>query len=531
MKKIIPSLLLAILASSSFLLAQSENRLEATNQVTGCRLELAGTNQTTGCRLQVAEEIKIVPLEDLIGQRVETTTNYNNNQDTGYRLQDTDTNQNTDCRLQQVADKCKIASLLRNDTIPISNLPSSISYLGMTPKLMMNPAMAEEGITNIKRKLECLEGNAPIHNPSASATVDSLTESTAIHVSVGQEILFTRTEEGKNTFEVNEKSQTNGGDALYTNRRTTAGTSTENPKITIPVEQSVDSLDDNSIVQIPATGTMASLAPMGKSLGDRILALPGDLTNYIVEFLRLPEAKQAVYKADHQKAVEELQGKYPELTDKIDGWKRAMEVWNECFVPKEKEARYQDIVPLASNMPLKLYRLVALSQAMKIIEDAIVYQKFLPVAFEKYDKNTETEEAKLAATRAKTYLLTQIGTVNNNIEKLEKAADAVMRLSEQRNRCLVINYRNGIDSDIAINIEKAITSYCQFSQKMKEGEPATAFLLRMEGLYLEGEALFREYKRQRPHVSFTFKQSVLCYLQEIQSFGNWNRSEEHTSEL
>src|SRR3990167_7381201 len=153
MKKIIPSLFLAILASSSFLLAQSENRLEATNQVTGCRLELAGTNQTTGCRLQVAEEIKIVPLEDLIGQRVETTTNYNNNQDTGYRLQDTDTNQNTDCRLQHVADKCKIASLLRNDTIPISNLPSSISYLGMTPKSMMDPAELkplEEGVERLR---------------------------------------------------------------------------------------------------------------------------------------------------------------------------------------------------------------------------------------------------------------------------------------------------------------------------------------------------------------------------------------------
>ena len=73
-------------------------------------------------------------------------------QDTGYRLQGAGANQNTDCRLQ-VADKGNIASLLRNDTIPISNLPSSISYLGMTPKLMMDPAELqplEEGVERLR---------------------------------------------------------------------------------------------------------------------------------------------------------------------------------------------------------------------------------------------------------------------------------------------------------------------------------------------------------------------------------------------
>src|SRR3990167_3142022 len=73
-------------------------------------------------------------------------------QDTGYRVQGAGANQNTDCRLQ-VADKGNIASLLRNDTIPISNLPSSISYLGMTPKSMMDPAELkplEEGVERLR---------------------------------------------------------------------------------------------------------------------------------------------------------------------------------------------------------------------------------------------------------------------------------------------------------------------------------------------------------------------------------------------
>ncbi|HLB33813.1 MAG TPA: hypothetical protein VJK54_06215, partial [Chthoniobacterales bacterium] len=78
MKKIIPSLFLATLTSSSLLLAQSEKqatdyRLQATNQVIGCRLQVVGASQAAD--QTVGRRRTELPLEDQIRQRTETTTN------------------------------------------------------------------------------------------------------------------------------------------------------------------------------------------------------------------------------------------------------------------------------------------------------------------------------------------------------------------------------------------------------------------------------------------------------------------------
>src|SRR3990167_7256130 len=78
MGKIIPSILLTASASCNLLFAQvaireqvrdtsqvteyrvqGKNRLKATNQVRGCRLQVTGTNQTTNYRLQVEDNNKI----------------------------------------------------------------------------------------------------------------------------------------------------------------------------------------------------------------------------------------------------------------------------------------------------------------------------------------------------------------------------------------------------------------------------------------------------------------------------------------
>src|SRR3990167_855512 len=64
---------------------------------------------------------------------------------------------------------------------------------------------------------------------------------------------------------------------------------------------------------------------------------------------------------------------YPELAQKNIVWKRAVEEWSECPIPAEKNLRYQRVDVLASTMPSELYRLVALSQAMKIMEDTTAY--------------------------------------------------------------------------------------------------------------------------------------------------------------
>src|SRR3990167_5960136 len=61
--------------SSSFLFAQAQKRLEATNQFTGCRLQVTGINQ--GAEYKVKDRLKAE----------------------GYRLEETE-NQSTDCRVQ-----------------------------------------------------------------------------------------------------------------------------------------------------------------------------------------------------------------------------------------------------------------------------------------------------------------------------------------------------------------------------------------------------------------------------------------------
>ena len=101
------------------------------NQATGYRLQATGLKTT---------ELPLVDFSFQIEQGAKTTTNdelpttnCDNNQATGYRLQATGL-KTTELQLE-----------------PISNLPSSSSYLGVTPKLMMNPTLeeAEKAIENL----------------------------------------------------------------------------------------------------------------------------------------------------------------------------------------------------------------------------------------------------------------------------------------------------------------------------------------------------------------------------------------------
>ncbi|HLB33482.1 MAG: hypothetical protein A3F67_00340 [Verrucomicrobia bacterium RIFCSPHIGHO2_12_FULL_41_10] len=116
MKKLIPSILLAASASSSLLLAQNGTRLELPLQrqeMEDRRLKMEVEAQ--GCRLQKVED--------------------------GGMNEDEYNNQ---------------ASLLEKDSIPICHLLSSISYLGIMPKLMMDPAELkniEEGVEGLEEEL------------------------------------------------------------------------------------------------------------------------------------------------------------------------------------------------------------------------------------------------------------------------------------------------------------------------------------------------------------------------------------------
>src|SRR3990167_2270888 len=436
MKKIISFILLTASASCTILFAQAENRLEATNQVRGCRLQLVATNQTTNYRLQVEDNNKIeLSSEGQIRQQAKPTTN---------------------CELR---------------TTNCNNSGTDLScYLMMDPEKLKQ---LEEGACLVDEVIE-EEGSINHHLTINIEQEAAQTVSHTVEERIPREISLT------NTHSITDPTSL----SLFT----------ETPEATAPVEQSVNSLNGNFIVQVLPIETMPIPILTGKSLGDRILALPSELISI---FLRSPEKKQAVYKAEHQQTVLELQKKYPDFANNIAVWKQAVEEWSECPI-SGKDLRYQYVVALGVDMPFELYRLVDLSKAMKIIEDAIAYRNFLRLAFEKYDQDAQTEEAKIAATRSKIVLLAQLDTINNNLEKLESIADAIIRLSEQRNRCLALEVHESVDireqfCTAARTAEQAITSYCQFGQKIKEGESTIAYQFRIKGLSLMCNALKKEY--------------------------------------
>src|SRR3990167_7514957 len=73
---------------------------EATNQITGCRLQVVGSNQGTDYREQLGNNRKEESLsENQIWQQADATTNYNN-QVIGCRLQVVGCNQEIDCRVK-----------------------------------------------------------------------------------------------------------------------------------------------------------------------------------------------------------------------------------------------------------------------------------------------------------------------------------------------------------------------------------------------------------------------------------------------
>ncbi|HLB33737.1 MAG TPA: hypothetical protein VJK54_05830 [Chthoniobacterales bacterium] len=288
--------------------------------------------------------------------------------------------------------------------------------------------------------------------------------------------------------------------------------------------QRVASLDEIFMDDI-STEIRNNNTPIAANLGNRILSFSPDI---IFQFLRSPVAKQTDYKQKYQQAVEELQEKYPNLANEIAVWKDAVEEWSECRIPQKKEALYQSIIALASSMPSELYQLVTLTQAMKIMEDAIVYTHYLPFAWEKYDQNTNTQEAKITATRAKIILLAQIDTINSNIQHLEKAADAVIRLAEQKNRSLILTdsertaeatadteraverHHNAAVNfeEAAVTAQEAIVSYLQYAQKMKEGNASVAFPFYVNGFALELKTLINEVEAENTSKGFRSDQGV-----------------------
>ena len=146
--RIVIAFLLAILASSSLLLAQAQNRLE----VRGDRLEET-ENQSTGYRLEDRLEMPL--------QRQEM-------EDRRWKMED----KTQGCSFQKIEgngmngeernDLYNSISLLKSGSIPISHLPSSISYLGVAPKLMMDPKILQERVVALKERLECFRKKAPL---------------------------------------------------------------------------------------------------------------------------------------------------------------------------------------------------------------------------------------------------------------------------------------------------------------------------------------------------------------------------------
>ena len=139
----------------------------------------------------------------------------------------------------------------------------------------------------------------------------------------------------------------------------------------------------------------------------------------------------------------------------------------------------------------KLFLLDQLTISQEVLNIAIQYKNKFANAF------LEAEDPAL-----KHFYYKNLDSINNNIENLEKAAAAVITLSEQKNRCLasaaVATEEENIDiakqfQAAAKAAEEAITSYCEFAQEMKQGDVPSASLLRIKGFSLECYALEVEY--------------------------------------
>ena len=131
---------------------------------------------------------------------------------------------------------------------------------------------------------------------------------------------------------------------------------------------------------------------------------------------------------------------------------------------------------------------------MKIMKDSIVYTRYFPLAWEKYSTDSKSNASQA-------YFFRKIDSVNTNIENLEKAAASIITLSEQKNRCLIYSAaeKESGNMDISVffdaalmTVEQAITFYCQFGQKMREGDVPAASLLRRKGASLENIFLTSE---------------------------------------
>ena len=131
---ILPNLL-----SFPILCAQANNRLE----IRGDRLE-ATENQTTEYRLKDRLEM---PLQR---QEMEDSRWKMEVEAQGCSFQEIEGSVINGIEYKDVDNQ---SSLLANNSVSISNLPSSISYLGVTPKLMMDPVSAEEVGKALKEKV------------------------------------------------------------------------------------------------------------------------------------------------------------------------------------------------------------------------------------------------------------------------------------------------------------------------------------------------------------------------------------------
>ncbi|HLB34412.1 MAG TPA: hypothetical protein VJK54_09300, partial [Chthoniobacterales bacterium] len=151
-------------------------------------------------------------VENQINQQAKLTTNYelptancDNNQITDYRLQIAGTNQTTEL----AKNNCRIASPLRNDIIPISTLLSSISYLGVTPKLMMDPSTLEEGEEALGEQLGIFGKKAalsktPVGIANTTAAIHSPIGSSSSNIAIsGHGAIETTVEENTERTDVN----------------------------------------------------------------------------------------------------------------------------------------------------------------------------------------------------------------------------------------------------------------------------------------------------------------------------------------
>ena len=466
--KIFFPFLLGVLISSSLLLAQSDNK-----QDTGCRLE--DRLETEGYRLEMPlqrQEMEDrrwkmeVEAQDCSFQKAEGRV-MNENEHNAFDYQ---------------------SSLLANDFVPISHLPSSISYLGVTPKLMMDPVSTESaeeaieklilGETRLPRALESHDSGTVVREENTAA------------VSLPHTTTSVATNECDNT---------------------SSNASKNHDVTTIDIKGIVIDL-----VLLNQIKDLTSKKEEYENLSETILKEAKKINLIFTPILdsweTFKDQKEAFYQQIDAKADEAIAQINPRSPIALEQ-EKVIQDNQQLIRPLSKLASADEVQGVDGAQKLSVQELLDASSTgatqqfaaevevgKKSIKDKIflldqlkISQEILNIAIQYKNKFAnaflDAEDPAL-----KRFYYKNLDSINNNIEKLESAAESILNsakniINNQAEKRICRDYDRAFYITSSIAFEgKSIAHYVQFAESLKHGDSRLARYHFKLGAYYKNRA-------------------------------------------